>query len=104
MDAQDIGIVSVSVVGLTQLVKWSGLKDGLGPLVVLALSALGVGLWAYSEGTYERTKLFAYFASWIIVATSAAGVFGFTRASSTAVTAATSPPAGGAGSSTTFKN
>lgn len=98
MDATEIAAVSTAVVLLTQYVKWAGLPDTRGPLVVLALSLLGVALWGYSVGTFERTKLFGYFAGWLVVSASAAGVFGFTRSSPAAVTLAKAPPAGGAGS------
>lgn len=88
MDGQAIIAVSAAVVALTSLVKWAGLNDHYGPIIVLILSAVGVGMWGYTEGTYERTKAFEYFAGWIAVATSAAGVYGFTRSSPAAVTVA----------------
>ena len=89
---------------LVQLCKWAGLNDKLGPVAVLALSFFGVYFWGYSVGTYERARAFEYFAGWIAVATSAAGVFGFTRAAGTAVTSAKAPPEDGAGSSRTVKD
>lgn len=100
MDGEAVITVSAAVVALVQLAKWAGLKDTMGPLAVLVLALAGVALWGWSVGTFERARAFEYFAGWIAVATSAAGVFGFTRAASTAVTAAKHPP-GGAGSSTT---
>lgn len=104
MDGQAILTVSAAVVALTQLLKWGGIPDKIGPLAVLGLAATGVVFWGYAEGSFERTKSFEYFAGWIAVATSAAGVFGFTRASTSAVTAATAPPSGGAGGSPTVKD
>jgi hypothetical protein len=101
MDGQAIISVSAAVVALTQLVKWSGLPDKVGPLAVLALSAAGVALWAYTQDSFARNLLFDYFAGWIAVATSAAGVFGFTRAAANAVISAKPPPSGGAGSHAT---
>lgn len=101
MTGEAILTVSAAVVGLTQIVKWSGLPDKWGPLAVLALSLLGTLLWGWSVGTYQRAETFAYFAGWIAVSTSAAGVFGFTRAAAGAVTRATPPPPGGAGSNST---
>jgi hypothetical protein len=103
MSGEAIISVSAAVVALVQLSKWAGLQDRYGPLAVLGLAALGVVFWGYSEGTFARTVAFQYFAGWIAVATSAAGVFGFTRATTSAVTAAKAPPAGGAGSSPTLK-
>lgn len=103
MDAAAIIAVSAAVVALTQLIKWSGIPDKWGPLAVLVLALLGVGFWGFSKGTFERTLAFDYFSAWIAVATSAAGVFGFTRAAATAVVSATPPPAGGAGMSSTTK-
>lgn len=104
MDGGAIVSVSAAVVALVQLIKWAGVSDKLGPIAVMVASLLGVLLWGYSEGTYERTRLFAYFAGWIAVTTSAAGIFGFTRAASTAVTSMKEPPKGGAGSSPTVKD
>jgi hypothetical protein len=101
MDGAAIIAVSAAVVACVQLVKWSGIPDKWGAAAVLLLSLLGVALWAWSKGTFERTLAFDYFAAWIAVATSAAGVFGFTRASSQAVSAMKSPPAGGAGTNPT---
>ena len=66
---------------LTQLLKWaSWFPNNLSPLVVLISSAMGVALWVFStpgEVLFYREHSFAYFSAWIIVATSAAGVFGF---------------------------
>lgn len=103
MDGAAIVAVSAAVVALTQLVKWSGLPDRLGPLAVLALSLLGVVFWAWSKGTFTQAQAFDYFAGWIAVSTSAAGVFGFTRATSDAVSRLKPPPESGAGSSPTVK-
>lgn len=78
---------------LTQLLKWCGLPSKpafLAPLVVLAVSALGVWVWAVSYP--NQATPFDLGAGWIVVATSAAGVFGFTRAASESVTSASSRP------------
>lgn len=101
MDGQAIITVSAAVVALTQLVKWAGLPDKVGPLAVLLLAAIGVAVWVYSQGEFDRQAVFDLFAGWIAVATSAAGVFGFTRAAASAVISAQPPPAGGAGSNPT---
>jgi hypothetical protein len=94
MDAQAIITVSAAVVALTQLFKWGFIPDKYGPISVVALSAAGVAFWAWSSGDFSKANSFGYFAGWIAIATSAAGVFGFTRAGSEAVTKATGPPAG----------
>lgn len=101
MNGEAIISISAAVVALTQLVKWAGLKDSYGPFAVLALSVLGTAFWGWSVGDFARATSFTYFSGWIAVATSAAGVFGFTRASATAVSNMKNPPPGGAGSSTT---
>jgi O-antigen/teichoic acid export membrane protein len=85
--------VSAAVVALTQLVKWAGLPPQRAPLVVAGLAALGVALWGVSDGFFSRHDLFSYFAGWVAVATSAAGVFGFTRAAASQVTEVGIPPA-----------
>jgi hypothetical protein len=91
------------VVALTQLVKWAGLPDRLGPISVLLLALVGVLFWGWSQGEISRATAFGYFAGWVAVATSAAGVFGFTRAGGDALTRATAPPPG-AGASPTIKS
>lgn len=101
MDGQAIITVSVTVVALTQLLKWAIIPDKYGPFSVLILAFAGVAFWAWSEGDFSRASAFLYFAGWIAVATSAAGVFGFTRAASEAVTKATGQPPGAGASATT---
>lgn len=101
MSGQAIITVSAAVVALTQLAKWGFIPDRYGPVAVLTLSALGVTFWGWSTGDFSRASAFGYFAGFIAVATSAAGVFGFTRASAEAVTKATSPPSGAGGNPTT---
>lgn len=96
MNGEAIISVSAAVVALTQIVKWSGLPDRWGPIAVLALAAIGVGVWGYSQGGVMQADVFTYFAGWIAVATSASGVFGFTRAAASAVTSAKPPPSGAA--------
>ena len=87
---------------MTQLLKWGGIPDKAGVLLVIALALLGTAVWAYSQPAFDRANLFSYFAGVIAVATSAAGVFGFTRAGSDAITSTRTPPAG-AGQSATVK-
>jgi hypothetical protein len=101
MDGAAIIAVSAAVVALVQLVKWAGIPDKWGAAAVLVLSLLGIIFWGWSKGTFERTLAFDYFAAWIAVSTSAAGVFGFTRASSQAVSSMKAPPIGGAGQNPT---
>jgi hypothetical protein len=72
--------VSAVVVALAQLVRWAGLPDHWAPITVAVLALVGVGLWAAAAGPDPSTTAFDYFAAWVTVATSAAGVFGFTRA------------------------
>lgn len=103
MTGEAIATVSISVVSLTQLGKWSGVPDKLGPVLVLLLSLFGVIFWGWSQGDFSRVNAFGYFAGWIVVATSASGVYGFTRASAEAVTKLLPPPASGAGNEPTVK-
>lgn len=100
MDGEAIVSVSAVVVAVTQLLKWAGLEDSKGPLAVLGLSLLGVAFWGWSTGTFERAVAFQYLAGWAAVSTSAAGIFGFTRAGASAVTSTKYPPSG-AGASVT---
>jgi hypothetical protein len=103
MDGQAIVAVSAAVTALVQLGKWAGIPDKWGAVAVLVLSLLGIAFWAWSHGTFVRENSFDHFAAWIAVATGAAGIFGFTRAASGAVSSMTPPPASGAGTSPTLK-
>ncbi len=104
MDGAAIVAVSTTVTALTQLLKWaSAIPDKYGALAVMVLSVIGVAFWAWSEGSFDRAQSFNYFSGWIAVMTSAAGIFGFTRAASGAVSSMTPPPASGAGTSPTIK-
>jgi len=87
LNAQAILTISGAVVGLAQLVKWAGVPNKLAPLAVLVMSALGVGLWGWSVGTMDRAQAFDYFAGWVAVSMTAAGVFGFIREGAGGVTA-----------------
>jgi formate hydrogenlyase subunit 3/multisubunit Na+/H+ antiporter MnhD subunit len=93
--------VAAAVTALTQLLKWGGVPDRYGVLLVLALALVGTAVWAYSQPSWDRANTFGYFAGVITVASSAAGVFSFTRAGADAVTSLKSPPAGAGQSPTT---
>jgi hypothetical protein len=80
VDSQEIVTVSAAVIALVQLVKMPGLPDRLGPVAVLPVAALGVGLWVLSRGSVGCDEVWGLFAGWIAVATSAAGTFGLVRA------------------------
>lgn len=103
MDAGAIIAVSAAVVALTQIFKWGFVPDRFGPITVMVLSVIGVGVWAWSEGDFQRATAFEYFAGFISVALNAAGIYGFTRAAATGATNLVAPPNTGAGSSTTTK-
>ncbi len=101
MSGQAIMAVSASIVALTQLLKWGKIvSDQRGPLVVLVLALFGVGFWGWATGDISRATAFGYFAGWISVATSAAGIYGFTRSGPEAITATATPPAGAGASAT----
>ena len=59
------------------LLRWSGVPNRHGPIVVLALSFVAVALWAFATEHMARADAFGLFAGWIAVASSASGVFGF---------------------------
>lgn len=104
MNAENIVAVSAAVVALVQLVKWAGLPDRWGPLIVIAFSGLGTFIWLGSSATWPpvRTDIWPLFTGWVTVTLTSAGTFGFTRASVSAVTRATPPPDSGAGSEPTI--
>lgn len=105
MSAEAIVAISAAVTALVQLSKWAGLKDSWGPIVVILFSGVGVLIWLLSQTVWPpaRTDTWDIFAGWVSVALASAGIFGFTRASVSAVTAAKAPPADGAGSSPTVE-
>jgi hypothetical protein len=80
MNGEAIMSVSAAVVALVSLIKWAGVTEKFGPVAVLCLSGIGCGIWGFSTGDVDRTTFFGYFAGWVAVATSAAGIYGFTRA------------------------
>lgn len=104
MSSEGIIAVSAAVVALVQLIKWAGMRDSWGPVAVIALSVVGVLIWLVSGDSWPpaRTDIWPIFSGIIAVTLSSAGVFGFTRATASAVTSITTPP-GGAGSSPTVK-
>lgn len=103
MNADAVVAIAAGVVAFVQVCKWAGLPDKVGPLVVMLFSALGVGLWLFSQQAWPpaRTDTWNIASGWISVTLAAAGTFGFTRAAVGAVTRATPPPVDGAGSSDT---
>lgn len=105
LDALAIIAIAAAVVALTQLLKWAKIvEDKHGPILVLVLAAIGVGFWGWSNVGFSRALAFAYFAGWIAVATSAAGVYGFTRSIPEAITATSNPPSGAGSDKTTGGN
>jgi hypothetical protein len=92
MDGSAIMTVSAAVVGLVEYAKWANLPKKWAPFAVLALSAIGVVLWGWSQGTMERATAFQYFTGWIAVMTSAAGVYGLVRESRETVTSMRKDP------------
>ena len=81
MPSETVIAVAGSVTALTQLFKFWGVPDKYGPYVVLGLSLLGVIIWAASQpDPFSRLHLWQYFAAVVNVMISAAGVYGFARA------------------------
>lgn len=89
MDANAVALIGVPVVALTQIAKWARLPDSWAPVLVLIFAAFGVAIWTASYGGFHQADLFNYFVSWITTSVAAAGVYGFTRASASAVTSVT---------------
>lgn len=81
MPSETVIAVAGSVTALTQLFKFWGVPDRYGPFVVLGLSLLAVVIWAASQpDPFDRLQLWQYFASVVNIMISAAGVYGFARA------------------------
>jgi hypothetical protein len=82
IDGAAIVAIGGAVTALTQLIKWAGVPDRFAALVVFLLSAIGIGIWAYSHMLLPQdiqSSLWDLFSGWIAVAFSAAGIYGFTR-------------------------
>lgn len=96
MNAEAIVTVSALVVALVQLAKWARMSEEYGPAAVLGFSLLGVAAQVFGGDNWppDRLDTIPILAGWVAVATSAAGVFGFTRAAVGAITRATPPPSG----------
>lgn len=91
MNAQAILTISTTVVALVTLIKWWGVPVKYSPLVVTASSAVLVVVWGVSQGNLSRASSFDYLAALVAVMTSAAGVYGFTRATSDSLTSTRTP-------------
>ena len=105
MSSEGAIAVAAAVTALVQVLKWAGVKDSWGPLLVILLSGAGVGIWLVSGESWPpaRTDIWPIATGWINVTLATAGAFGFTRATAAAVTATREPPVGGAGASPTAK-
>jgi hypothetical protein len=83
VDGIAIAEVSGCVVALMYLLRWVGIRRRWAILLVPSLSAVGVAVWAYANGTFDATGAFGYLAGWVAVTTSAATVWGFSWAAVT---------------------
>lgn len=97
MNAEAVGAIGIAVTLLTQLAKFAFLPDRAGPLAVLFFAALGVALygWSNDPNFAARTTVWSYFVGWLTTAATAAGIYGFSRATAATVatvTRATPPP------------
>lgn len=80
--AADIGLISMTVVSLTQLTKYAIPQDGYGPYVSGLLSLLGVYLWSvshYQSWIIQIGMVFDFLSAFAIVWTAAAGVYGLAK-------------------------
>jgi glucose dehydrogenase len=83
MPSETVIAVAGSVTALTQLLKFWGLPDRYGAAIVMGLSLLGVVIWGASQPEpFNRLQLWQYFAAVVNCMVSAAGVYGFARATS----------------------
>jgi len=85
LDAMAIGAL---VVAMVTFVKWAGwVSDRRAPVAVLILSGLGVGLWLLSQEQLPiRQQAFEIVVALFNVVFTAGGIWGLTRASSSAFT------------------
>mgnify|MGYP001582531417 FL=1 len=87
MTGEDILTVTAAVVPLTQILKGAGLPTKFAAGAVITLSLFGVLFWGWSGNVLSREMSWSLFAGWTLIATSAAGVFGFIREGAATVTA-----------------
>ena len=81
MPSETVIAVAGSVTALAQLCKFWGVPNRYGPYIVFGLSLLGVVIWGASQpAPFSRLQLWQYFAAVVNVMISAAGVYGFARA------------------------
>lgn len=92
MDATAVIAVSGAIVMLLQVLKSAGLTGRWALVSSAVMSMVGVVVWGYSQGTYERPETWAFFSGWVAVFTSAAGVFGIVNGGAEAVTAMKGAP------------
>jgi hypothetical protein len=86
VDAQAMAGVTTAIVALTQLTKWFGMPTKYAPVLVMSLSFIGCMFWGWTHANISRETAWDYFVGWIMVSTSAAGVWGFTRSTAEALT------------------
>lgn len=91
MNGEAIISVTAAVVAIVQILKASAWCVRHALVLLFAVSALAVGLWAYSAGALTQATAFQLFAGWAAVSLSAAGVFGVVRATPDQVTAFRKP-------------
>lgn len=78
MNATQITLWAGVVVGLVELLKFSGVPARFGLLVCALLSAAAVGI-EIAVGGFQAALLREYVLGWASILFSAAGVFGFVR-------------------------
>lgn len=94
MGEKEIVAMSAVVVALTQFFKWAGVPDRYGPLAAGLVSVAAVIVWAFDHASQfgGMLPLSTYVVAFIAVLSSAAGVYGFTRATGEAMTRMRSGP------------
>ena len=87
MGAQAGVACAAGAIALAQLIKFVFRPpDRAGALIVSLVSASLVGVWAYDKGIPVQGNLWDLLMSWIIVTGTSAGVFGFSRTATGAIT------------------
>ena len=76
LSVDDMGKITVAVVGITQILKMYVERSFFAPIIALFLSGLFTFLWGLSFEPYaHRELIFPYFAAMIQVALQAIGVY-----------------------------
>lgn len=75
MSPEAVLAVTGTVLILVEIAKASRLPKRWGPLAAAVFSAIGVGVWAYSNGGMPQSSAFSFLTAWANITLQAIGAF-----------------------------